>query len=66
MSTAYNLAISWAQLRPITLAVQLKNHLFWAALIEARAWSSGSQTDAHQYSLKESWIRFKAGISKNF
>jgi hypothetical protein len=28
---------------------QLKDQEFWAALIEARAWSSGFGTDAHHY-----------------
>ncbi len=34
---AHNLAISSAQLRPISLAAQLKNQEFWAAITEARA-----------------------------
>lgn len=47
---------SSAQLRPILLAKQLKNQLLWAALIEARNWSSGFWANAiHQLLPKIFW-----------
>jgi hypothetical protein len=47
LSAQLNLNISSDQLRPISLAAELKNKVFWAVLIEARVWSPGFWTNAH-------------------